>query len=178
MRRLILLVVVVLAVFSTVGLASAQTIEARGTGNELAARNFTAHLQGRNETPPNDSLAQGEAIFHLSADGKTLTYKLIAANIDNVEAAHIHIGKKGVAGKIVVWLYPSPTERMGKLIPGRFDGVLAQGTITESDLVGPLADMPLSALIEAMESGDAYVNIHTTAHPAGEIRGQIKAHMD
>jgi hypothetical protein len=53
------------------------------------------------------------------------------------------------------------------------DGVLARGTITEADLVGPLAGQPLSALVEAIRSGNAYVNVHTVDHPAGEIRGQL-----
>ena len=33
---------------------------------------------------------------------------------------------------------------------------------------------PLSALVKAIQDGDAYVNIHTAEHKAGEIRGQIK----
>jgi hypothetical protein len=31
----------------------------------------------------------------------------------------------------------------------------------------------MSALIDAIESGNAYVNVHTVAHPPGEIRGQL-----
>jgi len=51
--------------------------------------------------------------------------------------------------------------------------LLAEGTITASDLVGPLAGQPLSALIEAMRAGNTYVNVHTVQFPAGEIAGQI-----
>ena len=44
---------------------------------------------------------------------------------------------------------------------GRFDGVLATGTITAADLVAPLAGHPLSDLVAAIQSGHAYVNVHT-----------------
>jgi hypothetical protein len=39
---------------------------------------------------------------------------------------------------------------------------------------GPEKGKPLSALVKAMQDGDAYVNLHTAGHKAGEIRGQIK----
>ncbi|HET8629584.1 MAG TPA: CHRD domain-containing protein [Thermomicrobiales bacterium] len=141
-----------------------------GAGGAAAAgngRNFVAHLAGSQETPPNSTLSQGEAIFHLSPDGSTLSYKLIVANIDNVTVAHIHLGMPGVAGPVVVFLYHGPT------IAGRFDGVLAEGTITAADLTGPLAGQSLSTLLNDIRSGDAYVNVHTTQFPAGQIRGQI-----
>src|SRR5205807_751568 len=66
---------------------------------------FIAHLVGDQETPPNDSLAQGEVIMHLNADG-TVSYKLIVANITNVIMAHIHVAARGVPGPIRQWLYP------------------------------------------------------------------------
>src|SRR5690242_13513971 len=81
-------------------------------------RTFVAHLTGDQETPPNSSLAQGEAIFHVNADGTAIEYKLIVANIENVRVSHIHVGGAGVAGPVVVFLYHGPT------IPGRFSGVL------------------------------------------------------
>ena len=61
--------------------------------------------------------------------------------------------------------------------------MIATGTITAADLVGPLAGQSLSELVEAIEAGDAYVNVHTNDGgpvtdepgdiPGGEIRGQI-----
>jgi hypothetical protein len=122
--------------------------------------------------PPNDSLARGQTIFRLSADGQELRYRLVVANLDNVTQAHIHLAPAGVNGPVVAWLYPLAPP--AQLIPGRSSGVLATGTITEGDLVGPLAGQPLSALVDAMEAGDTYVNVHTSQFPPGEIRGQIR----
>ena len=133
--------------------------------------NFSTHLSGDGEVPPVDTKAQGQAIFMLSKDGQTLHYKLLAANIENLLQAHIHMAPEGVNGPIVVWLYPPAPPAV--LIPGKFNGVLAEGAITAANLVGPLVGHPLSDLIDAIEAGNTYVNIHTTQNPAGEIRGQI-----
>src|SRR2546428_9830099 len=132
--------------------------------------NFTAHLSAGQEVqvPAVISNAQGEAIFKLSDDGTELTYNLVVANIENVKFAHIHMAPTGVNGPVVAFLFHGPT------LTGRTQGVLAEGTISASDLVGPLAGHPLSDLVAAIQSGGAYANVHTDAYPAGEIRGQIK----
>jgi CHRD domain len=69
------------------------------------ARNFVAHLSGDEEVLPRDTLAQGQAIFHLSKDGTSLAYMLIVANIENVVQAHIHVGAPGVNGPVVAFLF-------------------------------------------------------------------------
>jgi hypothetical protein len=120
----------------------------------------------------------------VSDDGQSVDYKLIASNIDNAFMAHIHMGSSTVAGPIVVWLFPSTAPVPGPLGSGRHDGVLAEGTFTAANLVGPLAGHPLSDLLAAIQSGNAYVNVHTNDgqgaantgpgdFPGGEIRGQL-----
>jgi hypothetical protein len=136
------------------------------------SRSFAAHMAGRNEVPAADTLAQGQAHFKLNQDGTAIEYKLIAANIQNITQAHIHLAPDGVNGPVVAWLYPSAPP--AQLIPGRFNGVLAEGVITADSLVGLLAGQPLQALLDAMNSGNAYVNGHTSQFPGGEIRGQIR----
>ncbi len=133
--------------------------------------NFVAHLSGGQEVPSNDSLGQGQAIFQVNADGTELHYTLIAANLENITQAHIHVGPPGTNGLVVLWLYPSAPPP--QLIAGRFSGVLTEGTATAANLVGPFAGQPLSVLIAALESGGAYTNVHTTQYPPGEIRGQV-----
>lgn len=142
-------------------------------------RNFVAHLSGAGEVPPVDTLSQGQAIFQLSADGSSLHYKLIVANLVDTLQAHIHCGTAGVNGPVVVFLYPDAPPP--QLIPGRFSGVLAEGTRTNAHVIprpdsaecpGGVADF--DDLIAKMRSGEAYVNVHTVAYPGGEIRGQIR----
>lgn len=144
-----------------------------GSASANSARNFRAHLSSDEEVAavPVESLAQGQAIFQLSRDGTELEYKLIASNIDNILMAHIHMGASGANGPVVVWLYPEAPPP--QLIPGRSDGVLAEGTITAGDLVGPLAGRPLSDLLGILQTGGAYVNVHTSQYTGGEIRGQV-----
>jgi hypothetical protein len=134
-------------------------------------RNWSTHAKGSLEVPARDTDAQAQAILHLSKDRTELRYKLIASNIENVLQSHIHLGGPGVNGPIVLWLYPSAPP--AQLIPGRSDGVLNEGTATAENLMGPLAGQPLSALVDALNAGNAYVNVHTTQFPPGEVRGNI-----
>ena len=141
--------------------------------------NWSDHLTGAQEVPARPTQAQGQAIFHLSDDGQSIDYKLIATNIDNVRQAHIHIGTAGANGPVIVFLYG--------LVPpagGRETGLLARGTIDAADFVAPFVGQPFRFLVEAMRSGNAYVNVHTDDgvlpantgpgdFPGGEIRAQI-----
>jgi len=149
-----------------------------GLVNVIAAqaaspRNFRAHLNVAQEVPEPDvdTNPQGQATFQLSRSGDELHYRLIVANIENVTMAHIHLAPVGATGSVVLWLYPAGPPP--QLIPGRFNGVLAEGTVTSADLVGPLAGASLSDLIAEIQAGNAYVNVHTSQNPPGEIRGQI-----
>jgi len=149
--------------------------------------NWSVHANGSQEVPPRDSQGQAQAIFHLAPDGQSIDYKLNTANIENVFMAHIHMAGPGVNGMIVVWLYPSTAVGVqAPLAGGRIQGVIAQGTITAQNLTGPLAGHPLSDLVQAMRTGNAYVNLHTSDgvdppntgagdFPGGEIRADISA---
>lgn len=134
--------------------------------------NFRTHLTGDEEVPAVETQAQGQAMFKLSADGESLDYKLIVANIDNVLMAHIHLAPAGENGDIVVWLYPDAPPP--QLIEGRTQGVLAEGTITADDLVGPLEGASMEDLLDEIRAGNTYVNVHTSEFGGGEVRGQIR----
>ena len=137
-------------------------------------RNWSTHSQGDTEVPATASKGQAQAIFHMSEDGTSLDFKLIASNIVDVTQSHIHCGAAGVNGPVVVFLYGfGPT-----VSP---NGVLSEGTITTANVI-PRPDSPacpggvanLDDVIEKMNNDGAYVNVHTVAIPGGEIRGDIK----
>ena len=142
-----------------------------------ANRNWSTHANSSMEVPVRDSQGQAQAIFHLSKDGTALSYKLIASNIVDVTQAHIHCGVPGENGAVVAFLYGfGPT-----VSP---NGVLAEGTITDADVIDrPAEQCPgvwgavdsFDDVIERMREGGAYVNVHTVVFPGGEIRGDIRA---
>jgi hypothetical protein len=149
--------------------------------NGLETRHLETDLRGRNEVPPHDTPASGEAVFRVSEDG-SVSYKLFVEDIRNPFMAHIHLAPVGVNGGVVVWLFPSTSPAPGPVNSGPRDGLLANGTFTAQDLVGSLKGAPLAALLDSIRVGHAYVNVHTSDgsktagpgnFPGGEIRGQL-----
>jgi hypothetical protein len=144
---------------------------------------FSAKLTGASQLPePTTSKATGEMKLLVSADGKKISYTLTVENLRNPSASDLHLGPETANGPSVVKLFPA---RGGATRKGDVSGVLAEGTITADDLVGPLLGSPLADLIEQIRDNNTYVNIHTNdgTPPAnsgpgdynlGEIRGQIK----
>ena len=133
----------------------------------LGQQTFTAELTGGDEVPPVDTEATGT--FNFQNNVQSVNYQLSVTDLVNVTAAHIHRGEEGENGKIVATLYNStmPT--------GPKSGLLSQGNITAANLEGPLAGQQLADLIDIMDNGTAYVNVHTKDFPLGEIRGQLSA---
>lgn len=147
--------------------------------------NMTTHMSTAEEVPvPNfnaiERNPQGTTVLRLNNNGE-LTYRLNVANIENVTMAHIHLGAPGVAGPVVVWLYPNEAPLQPTEIPGFSNGPLTSGTITDGDVnFGGNANFPpvntVADLLDHVRAGNAYVNVHTTQNGPGEIRGQIPAH--
>ena len=130
---------------------------------------FGALLTGAEEVPPVMTDASAMALFTLNMDG-TLSYQLIATGpIEDARQAHIHLGAYGQNGPVVVFLY-GPTDgedfEMGD--------VISMGTITDADMIARDRFTPTVAhLVDRIRQGRTYVNLHTIAHPPGEVRGQI-----
>jgi len=144
-----------------------------------ASDNFVAPLNGGEEVPARDTNARGVATIKFSKDGTEFDYTLIAANIENVVAGHVHCGAAGVNGPVGVTLFSG-----GMPGSGRFDGVLAKGTKIAPDAGNACGWTTIADVLTAMNSGNTYVNVHTNDgvaptntgpgdFPGGEIRGQL-----
>ncbi|KAB7706149.1 CHRD domain-containing protein [Bacillus aerolatus] len=129
---------------------------------------FIATLRGSEEVPPVLTDTDGFAKFKVSSDERKIKFRLTVNNLSNFTQAHIHIGRRGVNGPVVVFLF-GPVDPDISVKKG-----VVEGIITERDLVGPLKGRPLSTLIDLIRDGKTYVNAHTAQNPNGEIRGQIK----
>ena len=129
---------------------------------------FSAILSGGEEVPPIDTASTGVGSFIVEG-GESIKYEVNVTGMNKVTAAHIHNAAKGKNGEVVVTLFKddSPT--------GQISGSLANGSITASNLEGPMQGSPFRDIIRALELGEAYVNVHTEKNPNGEIRGQISA---
>ena len=126
---------------------------------------FQAQLTGAEAVPgPVATAAVGEAVVTVTPKG--VRYTLVVNNAVAIVAAHIHCAPVGVAGPVGVTLFAGA--------PLTMNGTLASGPI-----VGPNGPPngcgweTLDDVIDAMESGDTYVNVHTLGNLAGEIRGQL-----
>jgi CHRD domain len=122
---------------------------------------FHATLSAANEVPARGTAANGAAGFSL--EGDTVFYSIEANQIENVTASHIHSGAAGVNGPVRVFLYPGPTT-------GPVNGRLVEGSFTAANVTG----VTFEELIAEMKAGTAYVNVHTTQFPGGEMRGQTQ----
>ena len=130
---------------------------------------FTADLTGAAERPdPVTTDATGDAFFDI--EGNTIRYLIEVEDIDDVTLAHIHNGDDDTAGPIVVELFNAGTEPVS--FTDRDE--LIEGSFTVADLQAGGGITTIDALVDAMEAGTVYVNVHTTANSGGEIRGQIE----
>jgi hypothetical protein len=115
---------------------------------------FRAKLDGTQENPPVTTTASGTGSFVLNASGTQLNYH-ITVNGLTMTAAHLHNAPAGTNGGVVKNL--------------TFTNNVASGVWTSRDTQQPLTDSLLSELLR----GRLYVNVHTSANPGGEVRGQV-----
>ena len=114
-----------------------------------------AELSGKEEVP-DPGVTDGTGLAEINITGDELCYKLNATMGEAPTLAHIHTGKAGVAGDVLVNLMP--TFNQGE-----------SGFTAESCLKPDAA--ALAAIAE--DPSGFYVNIHTAEHPKGAMRGQL-----
>ena len=115
----------------------------------------SAALTAKAEVPAPKGAAGAKGTFTGSykenSKGAVLSWKLSFSGLTGAaSAAHIHMGKKGVAGAVLVPIC-GPCK----------SGATGKATISK-------------AIVAALEGGKAYVNVHTAKNAGGEIRGQVK----
>jgi hypothetical protein len=133
-------------------------------------------LRGYHEVPAVSTPAHG--LFTARIQDNSIDYTLTYSNLQSSPTlfAHIHFGQPDVNGGVMVFLCgPAAATDKGEC-PSTSGSVT--GTIVPADVVGP-AGQGITAgefqeVIRAIRNGRAYVNVHTDAHPGGEIRGNIK----
>jgi CHRD domain len=133
---------------------------------------WEAVLNGANETPAITTSATGRA--WLVDRGNTIDFYMEYSGLtSNTTNAHIHRGAAGVAGGTMVQL-PYVNGATSGVAVLTIDMTRIANTPAAND-VAPLETGSQSAadFRALLNSGGAYVNIHSANNPSGEIRGQI-----
>lgn len=116
-------------------------------GSALAADNT---LSGKQEVPPVTTSASGENMIKVAADG-SVSGSVKTKGIDG-SAAHIHNGAAGTNGPVIIPL----TKGSG------------------GEWMVPAGAKLTDAQMKDYKEGKLYVNVHSAAHPGGEIRDQLE----
>jgi len=113
------------------------------------AETMDVKLSGAQEVPPVQGSASGSGTVTINNDGSVSAS--INASGFTPTAAHIHEGKAGTNGKVIV-----PFTKEG------------------DKFVAPAGAKLTPDQMKAFKEGDLYVNMHSAAHPGGEVRAQLK----
>jgi hypothetical protein len=134
----------------------------------VVSASYSAALSGKSEVPPVTSSASGTLTLNVAHDGSSVDYVLRVSHITDLTVARLHEGSAGATGPTILTLYDGATKT------GLFAGVLAQGSFSAAQFVGPLAGKTIADFVALVKSGQVYLNVGTSAHIQGEIRGQAK----
>jgi CHRD domain len=126
---------------------------------------------GPTSTGSVSTLASGR--FEARLDDGKIKFKLTYRNMEGgtVTQAHIHFAQRHVGGGVIAFLCGGPKPAC----PGPSGTV--EGEIAPADILGPV-DQGIGAgsfaeAVRALRAGAVYANVHSTAYPEGEIRGQV-----
>jgi hypothetical protein len=129
----------------------------------LAATNWSASLNAAQEEPRNSSRGTGSATFRIADNSRLIRYRIAARRLTGrVQAAHIHLGRPGVSGPVLVTICARPCT-----LP-------KSGTLTARQFSKAPGIPTFARAIRFIKQGRTYVNLHTSRFPKGEIRGQIR----
>jgi hypothetical protein len=161
---------------AVVGIA-AVTWTAFGQGRTSFVR---ARLSSFQEVPTLSTPGTGEFRGKINGAETELAYELeYSGLVGEVRQAHIHLGARATNGGIMIWLCGTATNPgpAGTPVCPQPDGTV-KGTATAANVIGPagqgVSPGAFADALRALRAGAAYANVHSTAFPPGEIRGQIQ----
>ena len=138
------------------------------------AATFYTILSGAKETVPNASTATGTGKLVLSADQNTVNIFLNWAGLTGpAVGAHIHCcAAQGSDVRVAINFGPPavPTGSLTRMYDLTLASTYTAGFVSNNGGTGASAR---SAFLTGLVGGKAYYNVHTTAFPGGEIRGQL-----
>jgi hypothetical protein len=128
---------------------------------------LTATLNGGEETPIVLTGAVATVVVSVDPTARELAVELRAFNLPTgTTAGHIHIAPRGIAGPVVI---DFPIDRG---VTGDFNQSFRIGAV-QFHARPEIGINTLDDAIQAIVAGNSYANIHTTANPGGEMRGQL-----
>jgi hypothetical protein len=136
-----------------VAVAALATAFAAGAASGAGTTTFTVQLRGSNEAPAAPASNRGRVTVKLTPASGRVCWTFVLAKIDGKpNQAHIHKGRRGVSGPVVI-----PLVANGKTY-------VARGCArAKKTLVAAIVKRPAGY----------YVNVHNAKHPAGAMRGQL-----
>ena len=159
----------------TVGVAAALAIALVVAGSGLgfaglaqADELFKATMTGDQEVPPVVTNTTGKVFFLLNKEETAMEFQLHVSDGVRVTQSHIHCAPGGVNGPIIIFL--AGFHDRGWDVDGKW---VSSATVTNANITNTSCGATLSAIAQAMRDGRTYANVHSVAHPGGEVRGQI-----
>jgi outer membrane lipoprotein-sorting protein len=154
---------------TSLGESTSTTLTASSSTTVAEVLTFSATLSGKNEVPAVTTSASGTLTLTVDSSDSSVAYVLTLKKLSNVTAARLHAGAAGTTGSTLLTLFSGPAKK------GVFSGVLAQGSFTANDLGGTLKGKTVDDLVALIKSGKVYLNVGTSTHKSGAIRGQLRS---
>ena len=135
-------------------LAASLTIIAYAGLAQAAPVSFKVQITGAQQVPPVENTGTGTADLTYDASTRAVTWTITYSGLSGpATMAHFHgPAPEGKNGPVAIWLSK-------------------QGSPAESPITGQATLTPDQA--QEFAAGEWYINVHTQAHPGGEIRGQV-----
>jgi hypothetical protein len=128
---------------------AALVVAAGATAAVQKSNSLHATLLGKSETPKGDQDGRGTAEIKIT--GRKVCWEIKVSRVQTIVAAHIHKGRLGVAGPVVV--------PFGKVFRSK-------GCTTTTAAIAAAIQRTPSAY---------YVNVHNAKYPGGALRGQLRS---